>query len=83
MKKALGNNKLTNKCQHLGENRAISKWQEMFLVAQGLMGEREAEGTDGRRRGRVSGPVEPVRGQSRGQEGADGPPEASLPGRGH
>lgn len=46
------------------------------------MGEREAEGTDGRRRGRVSGPAEPVQGQSRGQEGADGLPEESLPGVG-
>ena len=35
MKKALENSKFTNKCQHLGENKAVSKWQGVSQVAQG------------------------------------------------
>lgn len=34
-KKALGSNERTNKCQHPGENEAISKWRECFRRSQG------------------------------------------------
>ena len=54
MKKALGNNKLTNKCQHLGENRAVSKWQGVFQVEPGRDGEkRSSTGESAPGKGRV------------------------------
>lgn len=74
-KKALGNNKFTNKCRHLGDNKAVSKQQEVFRVAQGpdgkagqRKGEWEAKGADEAEEVHLRTSTEPAwRGQRRGR----------------
>ena len=65
MKKALGNDKLANKRQHLGENKTISKWQGVFQV------EPRCTGRSTRAHRRVSTGKGQV--QSPGREGQQSP----------
>lgn len=79
MKKALGNSKLTNKGQHLGENKAVSKRQGVPQAAPGPVQRTRQAGQHARVRGTGHGQGGPAQSQcGRGRQGQRGGQKTRL-----